>query len=303
MTSPNEPIIVPLTDAEGFQLRTVAAAYLQANKNNKGAERGSAEEQGFGALAEIVVRHKLGLPQINPTSHPLAYDLLLSSGVKVDVKCRGGIKPFQTEYLGKDGYMREAKHNLFARQVYDDKLNTDIYLMTHLLTPKKAILPGTTRQKKWVLYICGWVSKQRVKNEGVYLPRHSVTEQGDTWFTYRGQEIEFYHGNLNHLSSIDELAKITPEDVVKDSLREGSLNLTKVDLLRIARDLVGQGLINPEVVSWIKARFDFDKPVKPFLHNNQYLHVGKWLYQQKQLSDTALQKIEQAIPLEQFDGI
>ena len=30
------------------------------------------------------------MPEINPEDHPLRYDILLPSGIKVDVKCRGG---------------------------------------------------------------------------------------------------------------------------------------------------------------------------------------------------------------------
>ena len=173
-----KPIIIKLNDELGFRLRQNAAEYITKNQNITGAERGSKEEQGFGALAEMVVRNKLGMPEINPENHPLGYDILLPLGVKLDVKCRGGALPFKEEYESNDGIAREAKHNFFARQIYDKQLNTDIYLMTHLETPKNRELPGTTRQRKWILYICGWTSKERVAREGVYLPRGSLTEQG-----------------------------------------------------------------------------------------------------------------------------
>jgi len=55
------PIILNLSDAHGFYLRQQAAAYLADNENVTGAERGSSEEQGFGALAEIVCRDQLSL--------------------------------------------------------------------------------------------------------------------------------------------------------------------------------------------------------------------------------------------------
>lgn len=181
-----KPIIIKLTDDGGFKLRQNAANYVTENKI--GAERGSVEEQGFGALAEMVIRNKLGMSDINSNEHPVAYDLLLPSKVKVDVKCRGGALPFKEEYSSSDSLPREAKHNFFARQIFDKNLDTDIYVMTHLETPSKRALPGTRRQRKWILYVCGWVSKKRVAREGVYLPRGSLTEQGRTWFTYRGQE-------------------------------------------------------------------------------------------------------------------
>ena len=108
-----------------------------------------------------MVRDRLGLP-IDMQDHPIAYDILLNSGVKINIKCRGGKLPFEEEYMSDDGLPREAKHHLFARQVHDPELDTDIYLMTHLETPGNRILPGTRRQRKWILYICGWVSKARV---------------------------------------------------------------------------------------------------------------------------------------------
>ena len=76
-------IIVKLTDELGFQLRQKAAEYIAHNKNSTGAERGSSEEQGFGALAEMVIRNKLGMPEINPEDHPLGYDLLMPFGIRV----------------------------------------------------------------------------------------------------------------------------------------------------------------------------------------------------------------------------
>ena len=65
------PIIVKLTDELGFELRKKASEYISAYKNQTGAERGSSEQQGFGALAEMVIRNKFGMPEINPKEHPL----------------------------------------------------------------------------------------------------------------------------------------------------------------------------------------------------------------------------------------
>ena len=56
---------------------------MTANENVTGAERGTSEQQGFGMLAEIVIRNKLGMPEINPEDHPLGYDILLPSGTKL----------------------------------------------------------------------------------------------------------------------------------------------------------------------------------------------------------------------------
>ena len=298
-----KPIVVKLADALGFQLRQKAAAYITANQNRTGAERGSSEEQGFGALAEMVIRNKLQMPEINPEDHPIGYDILLPSGVKLDVKCRGGALPFKEEYDSNDGIAREAKHNFFARQIHDTNLDADIYLMTHLETPKKRELPGTSRQRKWVLYICGWVSKTRVENEGVYLPRGSLTEQGRTWFTYRGQEIEFYNRNLNGLETVEDLTSILPEDVERDKQRKGDLNLTSVDAVRITYDLIGRNVLSEKHLAFIQKEINLDKIVKPILHANQYMHLLKWLKEKGIVSNGEIEKAREVLTEEPFSGI
>lgn len=300
---PPKPIVIKLTDEWGFDLREKAAEYVEENRNITGAERGSSEEQGFGALSEMVIRSKLGMPEINPSDHPIAYDFLLPSKVKVDVKCRGGKLPFQEKYLSDDGLPREAKHNFFARQVFDDALDTDIYVMAHLETPAKRDLPGTKRQRKWTLYVCGWVSKKRVAREGVYLPRGSLTEQGRTWFTYRGQEIEFYHKNLNGLMDLNDLLKIEKSDVKKDEARRGDLNITSVDAVRIAYDLVGRGVLNKKQVDFVKSKTGVDQAVKPILHPNQYFHLLKWLKENGQITDKEFHQAEKIMTAEPYSGI
>ena len=297
------PIIVKLTDELGFELRKKASEYISAYKNQTGAERGSSEQQGFGALAEMVIRNKFGMPEINPKEHPLGYDILLPSGIKLDVKCRGGALPFKEAYESDDGIVREAKHNFFARQLHDTRLDDDVYLMTHLETPSKRELPGTTRQKKWILYICGWVSKERVLREGIYLPRGSITEQGRTWFAYRGQETEFYNRNLNGLEKIEDLLSIETSDVEKDKARKGDLNLTSVDTIRIAYDLIGRGVLSEQHLSFIQKEISLDKNVKPILHANQYFHLLKWLQEKGKLTENELQHAKEILKEELFEGI
>ncbi|OGZ13583.1 MAG: hypothetical protein A3C93_04940 [Candidatus Lloydbacteria bacterium RIFCSPHIGHO2_02_FULL_54_17] len=297
------PIIIKLTDELGFRLRQKAAEQIVVNQNRTGAERGSSEEQGFGALAEMVIRNKFEMPEVNPEGHPLGFDVLLPSGVKLDVKCRGGALPFKEKYESSDGIAREAKHNFFARQIHDEKLDADIYLMTHLETPSKRTLPGTTRQKKWVLYVCGWVSKERVLREGVYLPRGSLTEQGKTWFTYRGQQIEFYNRNLNGLEKIEDLLNIEPADVEKDKKHHGDFNLTSVDAVRITHDLIGRGILGEKHLAFIQKETGVDKIVKPILHPNQYFHLLRWLKKKGELTDEELQKAEGVLKEEPFEGI
>lgn len=297
-----EPIIIKLADSEGFSLRQKAADYINENQNVTGAERGSREEQGFGALAEIVLRNKLGLSAIN-NNHPIAYDILSKKGIKIDVKCRGGALPFQKEYLSSDGLPREAKHNFFARQIFDENLDTDIYIMVHLETSKDRVLPGMTRQRKWILYVCGWVSKKRVAREGVYLPRGSLTEQGRTWFTYRGQEIEFYNKNLNGFSDLKDILEIEKPDVKKDEKHQGDLNVTSVDAVRIAYDLAGRGILTEKQIEFVKAKTGLKQTIKPILHPNQYFHLLRWLKENQQITEKDYKKAQKVLVEEEWDGI
>ncbi len=300
------PIVIKLTDEWGFEMRNKAAEYVAKNLNKTGAERGSGDEQGFGALAEIIIRNKLGMPLINPEDHPLAYDLFLPSGIKVDVKCRGGVMPFREEYESSDGIAREAKHNFFARQIFDPMLNTDIYLMTHLETPNGKVgrgLPGTKRQRKWVLYVCGWVSKERVLREGVYLERGSLTEQGRTWFTYRGQEIEYYNNNLNGIETIDDLLGIERVNVEVDKKTKGMLNVTSVDAIRMAFDLVGRGVLKEEQVMQLQNKLNLKGFVKPILSQNQYFHLVRWLIENGIAGDDEVKKLSEIMKEEPYSGI
>ena len=299
------PIVIPLTGEDGLQLRQKVAAYIAANPNTTGAQRGSVSEQSYGAAAEIVIRNHLGLHD-KPSEHPLGYDLLLPSDVKIDVKCRGGEKPFLEEYVGLDGLPRESKHNFFARQLYDDKLDVDAYVMTHLMHPKMKpgvpVFPGTKRQQKWALYVCGWVSKKRVLREGVYLPPGAISERGREWFAYRAHEIEFYNRNLNGFKSLPDLLKVEPSDVEEDADKKGDLNLTRVDTLRIGYDLVGRGILNQNHLDYIKKEMKLATEVNPFLHPNQSAHVLKWLLEKKVITTKEYDVMIKKIPETIFEG-
>ncbi|MCI0530913.1 MAG: hypothetical protein L0Y74_03045 [candidate division Zixibacteria bacterium] len=298
-----KPIEINLCDADGLILREKAATYISDKLNITGAERGSKEEQGFGALAEIVIRNRLGMSEINEENHPQGCDIILPSDVKVDVKCRGGKFPFLETYPSSDDVPREAKHNFFARQVYDEKLETDIYVMSHLQTPDKRELPGTRRQRKWKLYVCGWVSKKRVVRDGVYLPRGSLTEQGDTWFTYRGQEIEFYNKNLNGFTALNDILSIDESDVESDEKRLSELNITSADALRIANDLMGKGILKDKDFAYIESVTGIKSSIKPILHPNQYFHLLRWLKLKKQITDEEINKMEAIMREEPYQGI
>ena len=298
-----DPLVIPLIDAEGYRLRQVARSYIDSNLNITGAERASEERQGFGALAEIVTRNKLGLSEINNEDHPLGFDFSLPSGVKVDVKCRGGDKPFSVTYEASDGIPREAKHNFFARQLFDDRLDADIFLLTHLQKPKKSELPGTTRQRKWVLFICGWVSKKRVIRDGVFLPRGAITESGRTWFDYKGQEIEFYNKNLNGLHALEDLMRLDTNDVIRDEAVASSFNLTSADAARIIYDLIGRSVFTHEEGLAALKKLNLEKNVSTILHVNQYFHLVRWLKSEGVIGGDAMQRLEAIFREEFFSGI
>ena len=212
--------------------------------------------------------------------------------------------PFLEKYGSDDGIDREAKHNFFARQLYDENLDADIYLMTHLRFAGKGALPGTARQRNWNLYVCGWVSKKRVLREGVYLPRRSITEQGNTWFAYRGQEIEFYHRNLIGLNVITDLQTITKQAVEDDEKRIGDLNLTSVDATRIAYDLVGRGILTREHLEFVQKETGIEGKIpKPILHANQYFHLLKWLSEKGVVSTKEIEQAKTILKEEPFTGI
>ena len=296
---PPKPILIDLSDAIGFRLRQNAAEFVQ-NLRVRNIEAGSEEEQTYGVLAEMVLRNKLGLPEPNPEKRELGWDIKLDSGVKVDVKCRGGTLPFQELYNGTGDIPREAKHNFFARQIWDERLDADIYVMTHLETPKppreqKTALPGTDRQRKWKLYVCGWVSKERVKKEGVYLPRGAITEQGNRWFPYRGHEIEFYHQHLNGLSQLGDILNIDTKDVLDDGRKAMNLHLTSVDAIRIAIDLIGYGIMEKDVLVFLKEKLKIEKEVPPILHPNQYHHLLKWLKKEGKIKDKDIDNLSKII--------
>jgi hypothetical protein len=293
---PPTPIVIGLNDAQGFAYREQAAAFV-AGTRVRGMESGNESEQAYGKLAEIVIRNLLNRPEATELSH----DIPLESGITVDVKCRSGILGFQENYVGTGGITREAKHNLFTRQIMDERLPVDVYLMTHLQKPKtNAALPGTNRQRSWNLFVCGWISKQRVLNEAVYLPRGSLTEQGSRWFPYRANNTEIYNRNLNGLTNLTDISNLDRNDIEIDESKQLGLNLTSVDALRIASDMNSRGMLQPEIVTQLQTDFGINN-VPPFFHQNQYNHLGKWLQSQRIITNEVFQRIDERMPEVPYD--
>lgn len=235
----------------------------------KGLEAGKPEEQKTGLAAQYVVRDLVPNAS-DPDGAALQHDIVLESGVCIDVKCRGGDLPFKLAYERSAGKVpREAKHNFFARQLFDDKyaMATDVYVLCHLIRP--SLFPGTRRQRKWKLYICGWVSAARAKR-AIFLPLGSLTEQGNTWFPYRAHEVEFYHRNLCPVwvteAGLAPLTHLTAADVEADAQRSIDRHMTTTDYARVVADLHAHGLVR-EGVADARAAWE------PILHRNQYWHA------------------------------
>ena len=302
---PPKPLAIDLGDTEGYNLRVESAKFVE-KVLARGKEAGSPTEQSYGILAEMAIRKELGLPD-KKIDDPLGYDIVLPSKVRIDIKCRGGVFPFKEYYEGSGDISREAKHNLWARQLYIDELESDIYLLVHLQTPKlskgKFPLPGTPRQRSWYLFICGWVSALRAKKEGVYLPRGALTEQGQKWFPYRGEEVEFYHRHLNGLSNVKDMLKIDNKDVEADFQKSGNLHLTSIDALRITIDLIGREIVNKDTFKSLKKELDIKEEVPPFFHPNQYFHLMKWLISKGLANPEDLEKIKSMMEEKKFTGI
>jgi len=288
------------TKLEGYKYRVEAYKYVKNNKS-KGAQAANDDRQGYGILAEIVLRAMLNLPKIEDDPHPVSYDLLSKDKVKIDVKCREGEKNFEEAYPGEDGFTREAKHNLFARQLYDESLDADVFLLTHLRRPhKKRRLPGGEKDRSWKLFICGWISKKRVLKESVYIPPGGITEQGSRWFPYQYHNIEIYNKCLNGFQKLEDVLAISQSDLKEDKKRHLSLHMTAVDAYRIGADLVGRGVIERSTLDFIKREFNLSDKVKPTLHPNQYFHLLEWLKTRGVVGDKEIEKLKKMMSIEVF---
>lgn len=302
------PIVIDLgynslTKDQGYKFRAEAYKYVKNNRS-EGAQAANDDRQGYGILAEIVIRDKLGLPKIDKDEHPVSYDLKSKKGVKIDVKCRGGEKNFEEGYLGDDGFLRESKHNLFARQLFDKSLHSDIFLLTHLKRPTgRSSLPGGLRDRSWRLFICGWISKKRALTEAVYIPPGGITEQGRRWFPYQYQNIEIYNKCLNGLDELQNILVLEQKDVREDEKKSLNLHMTGVDAYRIVSDLIGRGIIKHDVLKFIKKEFKLTDKVKPVLHPNQYFHLLAWLIIKEKASLNDLKRLQKVMEEIRFEGL
>lgn len=140
--------------------------------------------------------------------------------------------------------------------------------------------------------ICGWVSKKRVIRDGVFLPRGSLTERLRDWFSYKGDEIEFFNKNLNGIENLQDILAIEQMDIEKDIIKESSLNMTSVDALRITYDLVGRGVLKRSHIGKIKNKLGMIAADRTTFHPNQYFHLLRWLYEQSLATKGEIKKLK-----------
>ena len=99
------------------------------------------------------------------------------------------------------------------------------------------------------------------------------------------------------------MLKVEEVDVKKDENRYGDLNITFVDAVRIAYDMVGRGILNEKQVSFVKSKSGLVQNIKPILHPNQYFHLLKWLKVNNQITGKEYKKLNKIMTEEPYSGI
>lgn len=301
-------IYVDLNGRQHVQTRKEVDEYVEANwarlkenfslaKNQSESNKKLEVKRGF--LAQYAVRKAAGLSGIESDDPDLAADLINSHGLKMDVKTENIDIEFKTEYAGSGGIMRGTKHNFYARQLFDPNLkSTDLYIITRLQTSAKFPGTGSPNEKRWRLWICGWVSKQRVIQEGVLIPRGGISERGHKFFDYRSHNYEFYQHALNELDGHlkDWFMKITRDDVTHDSSKNpyDTRQCTTADGQRIIGDLLTRQIITRPQYDSINRYLGLEgKHVPPILHTNHTVRFVRHLVNIERLDEGILAKLEQ----------
>ena len=323
-----KPIEIDLSTPEGFKMRQMANEEVENNWEKKyrklqrkkrtgrttGLDEGKIKLQmKIGILVEMVIRNRVGLPivrteeeQFDPKRGGLAQDLYNENKVLMDIKTEGADLEFALQYPrmvdGKDdGIPRESKHNFFVRQFYNPKLiATDIFIICRVRSPakKNEEFPGTERQTKWKMWICGWTSKVRAIKQGVLIPRGGLSERGESGImSYIDDEIEFYQHALNEIKDLNIwFHGITKEDVIKDEKRDKDeiAQLTLADGQRVLGSALHRGFITKEE---FEANNDFlgltDKFAAPHLHENHTIRFIQHLVKIGRLPESTLEKMKE----------
>ena len=303
-----KPLIIELNGPDNIEIRKRANDYIEENWNQgqmfnsvMSNERKSEEQKKLeikkGMLAQMVVRNAVGLEEIDD-NQPLHTDMKNQHGVIMDIKMEGITIAFQEEYGGSGGVKREAKHNFYARQLHDPNLQaTDIFINTRFRTGDTFPGSGRRNETKWVLWICGWVSKKRVIKEGVLIPRGGITEQGQKFFDYRSHNVEFYQHALNGIVDLREWFKnLTNDDVRIDEQKDPNATpqCTTADRQRILGSLVSRGILSYDKFISINDKILELKDVfvPPILHDNHTIRYVKHLIHIGVLDESVLSKMQ-----------
>lgn len=249
-----------------------------------------------GFLAEYVIREQLGLKPFDPDNSDYSADMVSPHGLKIDIKTEGVKFDFQEEYVGSGQISRQAKHNFYPRQLYDPNLmTTDLFLVTRLRTGDT--FPGTGRptEKRWSLWICGWVSKKRVIKEGVLIPRGGITEQGSKFFDYRSHNVEFYQFALNKIVDLKKWFETIDQKAVReDESRDpdDTQQCTNADAQRISSDLLSKNIITRKQFDAINQYLGLsDSHVPSILDNNLTIRFIRYLIKRGVLESGVVEKL------------
>ena len=269
------------------------------NRSRNQSEDSKKLEIKKGYLAQYVIRTQVGLAGIDSPNNDLSADLTNANGIKIDVKNETVKFEFQEHYMGTGDILRQAKHNFFPRQLYDTKLNsTDIFLVTRLRTGDTFPGSGRLNESRWKLWVCGWVSKIRVRNEGILIPRGGITEQGSKFFDYRSNNVEFYQLGLNPITDLYSwFENVTKDDIKNDEEKnpDDTIQCTIADGQRILGDLLVRKIINDEQFSSISNSLGLDgKHVPSILHHNHTIRFVKYLVNKKFLTHDTIDKLHNA---------
>lgn len=88
-----------------------------------------------------------------------------------------------------------------------------------------------------------------------------------------------------------DLLLIDKKDVEEDSKKSMNLHLTSVDTIRIATDLIGQGVVKREIIDFLKEKLEVKKKIPTIMHSNQYHHLLKWLKTHKKITSKDIKKL------------
>ena len=298
-------VVIDLNGRKNHAIRKEVSDYVDARwseilprfgKAGKRGEESRKMEVKGGFLAQFVVRRTVGLAGIEDGGGDYSADLVSPHGVKIDVKTETVSIDFQEAYEGSGGVMRQAKHNFYPRQLYDPNLaKTNAFLVTRIRTGDGFPGRGFATEKRWKLWLCGWVSKRRVINEGVLVPRGGVTEMGSSFFAYRSHNVEFYQHALNPIDSLpDWFGAMTPEAVRGDEARnpDATRQCTTADAQRIISDLLAKEVISRDEFRAINRHIGLeDRHIPPILHSNHSVRLARYLINEGLLPESVLEKL------------